>query len=219
MLIELRDFVKVSVIMACWGEDRMEERDIYTCVNLVHPVINDDNIPTFAISKYHVTYHYQPDECWFPEGINENDWIRIVHKGIYDDGEILASAVHLERSTVNVNQEQRDNLRYQRLRYDEDGNEMPHYPLHITWDSGHLPPVEAGERLLDPELRDMYYNNHNMVNGSYGDYNYKEDTMIAHDLDINSDQARKSYHRKLHHLFSYFHPIGIWKTYRVPIEN
>ena len=49
--------------------------------------------------------------------------------------------------------------------------------------------------------------------------NYKTDTMLAHDLDIDSDQARKSYHRKLHHLFSYFHPIGIWKTYRVPIEN
>ena len=80
-------------------------------------------------------------------------------------------------------------------------------------------PVTTGKRLNDPELYDLYYTSHDIINGSHNDYNYRENTMKANDLDIDSSQDKSSYHKKLQHLFSYFHPIGIWKKFRVPIEN
>ena len=183
------------------------ERDIFKGVFLVEPIIVGGNQPSFALSKYHITYHYQPGECYFPDEVEEGDWIGIQHLGIYDDGEILASKVSLRLREGGTTERY---LSRQLSRYDEDGNELQSYPLHITWSSGELPPVVAGERLDDPDLYDEYFTSYQVMNG----YNFNTNVMKANDLDKNDPAQRDTYSKRINHIFSYFNPIGVWKTFR-----
>ena len=185
------------------------ERDIFTGIFLVDPVIKE-NQPAFALSKHHITYHYQPDNCTFPDGVEENDWIQVNHVGIYDDGEILASLVSLklrENGTVR-------NIHNQLRRFDEDGNDLPSFPLHITWSSGELPPVVAGERLNNSDACDLYLTYVDPVH----EYKFNKDVLKENDLDINDPAQRDTYSKRIEHIFSYFSPIGIWKRFKVPVE-
>ena len=138
----------------------MADQRIYTGVFLVNPVLVGDE-QQWALSKFHVTYHYAPGDPLFPQGYHEGDWITIKHIGIYDDGEILASRVHLIRRN-------RQPIEFQR------GHSVP---LHITWDSGEYPPVESGKRLIDSNLCDDHYHSFDMINDSY--YNFGDDTVRA----------------------------------------
>ena len=187
------------------------ERDIFTGVFLVEPVLKE-NKAAFALSKHHVTYHYQPGNCAFPQDVEEDDWIKLDHIGIYDDGEILASLINLKlREGDTTNRTLRNQLR----RYDEDGNELPGFPLHITWSSGELPPVVAGERLNDADCCDQYLTYVDPVH----EYKFNRDVLKENDLDINDPAQRDTYSKRIEHIFSYFTPIGIWKRFKIPVES
>ena len=187
------------------------ERDIFTGVFLVEPVIKE-NQPAFALSKHHITYHYQPGNSTFPDNVEEDDWIEINHIGIYDDGEVLASLVSLKKREGSTTQR---TIRNQLRRYDEDGNDLPSFPLHITWSSGVLPPVVAGERLNDPDACDQYLTYVDQMNG----YKFKEDVLKENDLDINDPAQRNTYSKRLDHIFNYFNPMGVWKRFKTPVES
>ena len=183
-------------------------RDIFTGVFLVEPIIKE-NQPAFALSKHHITYHYQPDECFFPDGVEEGDWIQIKHKGIYDDGEILASKVSLRLREGGTTERY---LSHQLNRYDEDGNDLPSFPLHITWSSGELPPVVAGERLNNSDCCEEFYTAHNLMDG----YKFQKAVMKVNDLDVNDSSQREIYSKRIDHIFNYFNPIGVWKRFKTP---
>ena len=194
----------------------MEERSIYTGVFLVQPEIDVHGRPTFAISKFHVTYHYNPDDCMFPESVQENDWTRIIHQGIYDDGEILASEVRLEAIISNSNMFSGINFQHPSV----NGNGLSeHLPLHITWNSGEHPPVEAGRRLQDTDMRNRFFTSYDTMKSNTKMWNYNEHVMDANDLNYDSAKDRDMYDERIEPLFSYFHPIGVWKTFKIPIED
>jgi hypothetical protein len=191
---------------------------IYTGVFLVDPIITKGK-PAFALSKFHITYHYQPGDCRFPTNVEEDDWVSIHHHGIYDDGEILASKVSL----LHHNSEgERQSILFQRRRYDpkNDDEFLAQYPLHITWSSGELPPVIAAERLSDDSLMDKYYTQTSQKpEFNESEWKYKKDVMVANDLNIDDEMNRKVYNARLNHIFGYLDPIGVWKTYSAPDEE
>jgi|18_taG_2_1085343.scaffolds.fasta_scaffold162227_1 hypothetical protein len=135
----------------------MAETQIYSAVFLVDPMIVEDDA-RWKLSKFHVTYHYNPGNPLFPDGVHTGDWCGIKHRGIYDDGEILASQVSLRVGGIDISfQRGADTL------------------LHITWDSGELPPMEAGVRLNDAALYEDHYHSFNDINEYY--HSFGEDAV------------------------------------------
>ena len=199
---------------------------IFTAVYLVNPVIDIDNKSAlFAISPFHVTYHYQPGDPYFPEDVKDGDWTQIIHEGIYDDGEILASRVKLLRPEI-VDEPNRGYMSYQSDRKVEDDEEIQYisgYPLHITWDSGKLPPAVVGERLQTLENKgesyEDYYKYYTKTDYKFSfsqDKNpfMKETILKANDLEDSNTQDREIYINRIRPIFSFFNPIGIWKVFK-----
>jgi len=196
---------------------------IYTGVFLINPII-DVGKPMFAISNYHVTYHYQPgNPCYPNDDICDGDWAEIIHLGLYDDGEILASKVSIVNPTFIPNSDTSSFndispvTRHQReRRLNNNSDTVINIPLHITWDTKDLPPVVTGERLKEHEKLDRrdpesdyfkYYTpNENL------DLYTKESIMIANDLDHEDPDDKVLYHKRIKPIFNHLNSIGIWKT-------
>ena len=115
---------------------------IFTGVFLVHPSILEGS-PAWGLSKFHITWNYNPGDPTFPSDVLGGDFTKIEHLGIYIDDDIITS--HVAISTPNG-----------RVRHQADGET----PLHITWSSGDKAPVEAGKSLRN------YFNGHDMA-GTY----------------------------------------------------
>ena len=195
---------------------------IYTGIFLVHPVIDrDKNEALFALSPYHITFHYSPGDPMFPEDVGEGDWTQIVHRAVYDDGEILASRVYVMRPFIDNEQKHESFFthQYDRRIKDENGEDAwrEGYPLHITWDSNGLPPVVAAERLenlwrdsSDPNWK--YYNKiESMANANHI---VSQATLEAHELDKTNSNHLHAYHNRITPIFNMMHPMGIWKTFK-----
>jgi hypothetical protein len=197
-----------------------ELTSIYTGVFLINPVI-DANNPMFAISNYHVTYHYQPGNPRYPEDdICEGDWAGIVHLGLYDDGEILASKVYIVNPTLILSHSTHSLpvTRYQCTRLLENNIDtvVSGIPLHITWDTKGLPPVTTGERLKEHEKLNKNdpksdYFKYYTPNENLNLYT-KESIMIANDLDYDDPDDKVLYHRRIKPIFNHLNSMGIWKT-------
>ena len=155
-------------------------RHIYSAVFLVNPMLVGDE-QRWSLSKFHVTYHYNPGDCRYPDNYHEGDWITIKHRGIYDDGEILASKVALVKRDGSTLVRQRDS----------------NVPLHITWDSGDLPKVEAGTRLAQPSLCEDFYHGFDLINETY--HKYGDESM-----------KREKHHRIMERM----NTVGMWNFYR-----
>ena len=161
------------------GGNKMNEH-IYSAVFLVNPMLVGDE-QRWQLSKFHITYHYNPGNPRICDNYHEGDWITIKHRGIYDDGEILASRVDLVKRDGSVLSRQRQS----------------NAPLHITWDSGELPPVQSGIRLADPGLCEDFYHSFDIVNEAY--HEFGDDTM-----------KREKYHRIMERM----NTVGMWNYYR-----
>ena len=126
---------------------------LYSAVFLVNPILVGEE-QRWSLSKFHVTYHYSPGNPRLCDNYNEGDWITVNHRGIYDDGEILASKVDLiKRDGTRLNRQRGSNI-----------------PLHITWDSSNFAPVEAGIRLCSPEMCEEHYHDFNGINESHHEF-------------------------------------------------
>jgi hypothetical protein len=137
------------------GDNKMTE--IYSAAFLVSPIFIDDE-PRWKLSKFHVTYHYNPGSIRYPPGVHRGDWMTIKHHGIYDDGEVLASKVSLHNISSYDSSSNSNGLYRQR---------DTETPLHITWDSGELPPIEGGIRLMNEDYCEDYYHSFNDINEYY----------------------------------------------------
>tara|TARA_R100001082_G_C4364666_1_gene161249 strand:+ start:390 stop:1019 length:630 start_codon:yes stop_codon:yes gene_type:complete len=190
---------------------------IYTACHLVSPVLNEDTgRAVFAISPFHITYDYEPGNPIFPSEVSDGDWTQIIHHGLYDDGEILASRVFLLRQSVIDDTEA--------IVYDATNNEdiITHqrhkgkegYPLHITWDSKGLPPVEAGKRLKrleDEENSDLFkFYTRTMDKTPF----YKPEVLEANGLEPDTMDGKGDYLNRIKPIFNFFNPMGIWKRYK-----
>lgn len=197
---------------------------IYTGVFLINPVIDSDtNNCLFALSTFHVTYHYQPGDPIYPDFIAENDWTHIIHKGVYDDGEVLASKVWLLTPDTGIQEkiEKKDNhlaLRNQHSRILEDGTPVDPLPLHITWSvADGISPVTSGERLKDIERKgedSEYYKYLTPVEVLKSGILNNDHSLNANDLDENSTRDKEAYIKRITPIFAYMNPMGIWKTFR-----
>jgi hypothetical protein len=185
---------------------------IYTACHLIVPGIDPESSkPLFAISDFHVTYHYNPGDPCYPPDFQEGDWTQIKHVGLYDDGEILASRVYIRRANI---MEGNDGgyITHQADRM-VDNDYVNGVPLHITWSSGGLPPVETGTRLQklfasSVEELDTYY----MPFGTDGFYN--NDMMEANSLDADNGADRRDYESRIKPIFELSHSMAIWKTFK-----
>ena len=194
---------------------------IYTGCFIVVPVIDRDrNEAIFAISPFHVTYHYNPGDPIFPEDVKENDWTQIIHAGIYDDGNILASRVHLMRPLISDGNKHERYFSQQPDRLINQGTEEEHYtsgyPLHITWDSGDKPPVYAAEKfqqlLNDKSHKDWKY--YTTIQDGKQDLKINESAFKALDLDPDNPEHFDAYSKRITPIFNMLHPMGIWKTFK-----
>jgi len=197
---------------------------IFTAVYLVNPVLDRENSKAlFEISPFHVTYHYEPGNPYFPEDVCDGDWTQIIHEGIYDDGEVLASKVKVLYPEI-LDEGSQGYMNYQCDRKVEDNGEtkyIPGYPLHITWDSGKLPPAVVGERLEElgrksREERDKCFTQTNYKQSYSQNKNpfMKESILEANGLDSDNTEDRKVYIDRIKPIFSFFNPIGIWKVFK-----
>ena len=185
---------------------------IYTACHLIVPGIDPESSkPLFAISDFHVTYHYNPGDPSFPPDFQEDDWTQIKHIGLYDDGEILASRVYVRRANV-MGEGDHGYITHQADRM-VDNDYVNGVPLHITWSSGGLPPVESGIRLQkvfrqDIEDMDEHYSpiGDNMF--------YNAGMMKANDLDIDDTSSRLDYEKRIKPIFELTHSMAIWKTFK-----
>tara|TARA_R110000744_G_scaffold154733_3_gene269862 strand:- start:2542 stop:3186 length:645 start_codon:yes stop_codon:yes gene_type:complete len=209
------------------NETQDELTPIYTGVFLINPVIHE-NSAMFAISNYHVTYHYQPGRPLYPDPIIcDGDWAEILHLGIYDDGEILASKVCIVNPGVISSDTESTKIipieRYQHERYLENSKRerVNGIPLHITWSTKDLPPVIAGERLKDHEnagIDNPDYLKYYTPNDELGIYT-KKSIMIANDLDYKNIDDKISYHKRIKPIFNHLNSMGIWKTVKSKPEK
>ena len=51
------------------------------------------------------------------------------------------------------------------------------------------------------------------------EYKFNRDVLKENDLDIDDPAQRDTYSKRIEHIFSYFTPIGIWKRFKVPVEQ
>ena len=195
---------------------------IYTGLFLIKPTVqldeNDEESALFHISKFHVTYHYQPGDPHFPTHVCENDWSEIAHMGIYDDGEVLASRVSIINHNRNNPNENRSSIKkYQPRRILDNGDSVTGLPLHITWDvKPGISPVVSGERLSDIDnigYDSKYFKYYTPVEDSIN-YNKKvSESMNANDLNKDDNDDKDTYLKRINPIFSYMNTMGIWKKY------
>lgn len=195
---------------------------IYTAIFLLHPVMDKNKSEAlFAISPYHVTFHYSPGDPMFPEDVQEGDWAQIVHRGLYDDGEMLVSDVDIMRPFIKKDKIHERFYSYQYDRKIKDKYEKDvwrtGYPLHITWDSGKLPPVKAAERLEsiyknsdDPNWK--YYTRLNLTD-HFKSF-ISESTLEVNEIDKTNKNQVRAYQKRIIPIFNMMRPMGIWKTFK-----
>jgi len=198
---------------------------IYTGVFLVNPVVDAaESKAIFEISPFHVTYDYRPGNPYFPDRVKEGDWTNIIHVGIYDDGDILASKVYVVKHQTKSQVEDGEFSHYHAYQSHNE-NLIGHEdtPLHITWDTNGLAPIEAGIRLSMAE--DEAADNVPIEQSKYLKY-YTDTKLISEkehmntesfkslDLDSKDKESYKAYKLRLNPIFKLFNPIGIWKTYK-----
>ena len=185
----------------------MADKSIYTGLFLVEPVIIDGK-PSFGLSKYHVTYHFNPGDPIFPENVAENDWGKIIHKGIYDDGEIVTSHVHIQEQIDLTDKEpdlKRDYNHHIRNQFDSNT------PLHITWLHGEARPIEAGDSLRKAlNHEDGYQNNYISLDRLIYSNNW-EGILKNNKLDVDAD-GMEAYRMRIDVIFKYMNTMGLWYT-------
>ena len=185
---------------------------IYTACHLIVPGIDiDSNEPMFAISDFHVTYHYNPGDPCYPPDFQEGDWTQIKHVGLYDDGEILASRVYIRRANI-INEGEKGYLTHQADRLVDDEYVMG-VPLHITWSSGGLPPVESGIRLQKVFERGVDSMNE-YYNPIGNDMFYNNSMMTTNDLDPDDPEDVQDYENRIKPIFELCHSMVIWRTFK-----